>query len=264
MPTDVNRQDFSTLVITGGSSGIGQAILEYFLQAFPNAQAINLSRSEPSIQGGAGRLQHIPVDLTDAAALEEAAGNVIDSLHKRPGHVLLVNNSGVGKHCRFQECDHKSVLDTIDLNVRASLHLTGRLLPSLLEHGGCIVNVASTSAFQPTPWMATYGATKSFLLNWTLALNEELRGTSVRTLALCPGATDTEFIPKAGFTRPVRSFWAISTTEDVVDALFRGMERDRPLIVPGGVNRMLACAATLGSKALATYVAGWLIGRSKT
>ena len=86
----------------------------------------------------------------------------------------------------------------IDLNVRAVVQLTGRLLPLLKARGGAIVNVASTAAFQPTPWMATYGATKAFVLNWSLALNQDLRGTGVRVLVVCPGTTETEFFKRAG------------------------------------------------------------------
>jgi short-subunit dehydrogenase len=73
------------------------------------------------------------------------------------------------------------------------VHLTGGCCRCSSARGGAIINVASTAAFQPTPYMATYGATKAFVLHWSLALNEELRGTGVRALAVCPGPTATEF-----------------------------------------------------------------------
>jgi len=257
------NREFGTLVITGGSSGIGRGILEHFLHAYPKARAINLSRSQPSAIATSDRLLHLPVDLSEAAALEKTASAVIEALHESPGPVLMVNNSGIGRHERFQDSDPKHVLKTIDLNTRACVHLTGRLLPHLLEQGGTIVNVASTSAFQATPWMAAYGATKAFLLHWTLALGEDLRGTKVRALALCPGATDTPFIPQAGFNQSVRSFWSVSKTEAVVRALFRGLQKKRCIVIPGMINTIVACAASIAPKTWATRVAGWLIGRAK-
>ena len=78
-------------------------------------------------------------------------------------------------------------LRMVDLNIRAMIDLTMRLQSDLLERGGAVMNIASTAAFQPTPFLATYGASKSFVLHWTLALNEEWRGTNLRALAICPG-----------------------------------------------------------------------------
>ncbi|MDP4694598.1 MAG: SDR family NAD(P)-dependent oxidoreductase, partial [Opitutales bacterium] len=109
---------------------------------------------------------------------------------------------GYGDYGRMPDLDIGKQLNMIDLNVRAVVDLTTRLLPQLLERGGAIVNIASTSAFQPTPFLATYGATKAFVLNWTLALNEDLRGTSVRALAICPGPTRSNFYKSAGFESP--------------------------------------------------------------
>lgn len=87
----------------------------------------------------------------------------------------------------------------IDLNVRAVVDLSSRLLPVILPRGGTIVTIASTAAFQPTPFLATYGATKAFVRNWSLALNEDLRGIKVRTLTVCPGPTRSNFFKAAGF-----------------------------------------------------------------
>src|SRR5690606_7363430 len=84
-------------------------------------------------------------------------------------------------------------LSMVDLNVKAVIHLTALLLPDLRQRGGDIVNVGSTAAFQPTPYLATYGATKAFVFNWSLALGEELRGSGVRVLCLCPGPTESNF-----------------------------------------------------------------------
>src|SRR5207244_895627 len=102
------------------------------------------------------------------------------------GRILLINNSGFGTFGRFPEAELAKQLEMIDVNTRAVVHLTGLLLPLLQARGGAIITICSTMSFQPTPYAATYGATKAFALHWSLALNEELRGSGVRALAVCP------------------------------------------------------------------------------
>lgn len=256
---------YSRLVITGGSSGIGLAILEYFLEHFPNAEAINLSRSAPHLPQHAERLHSISVDLTSTEERNRAAIEVSQRLSKHAccGPILLINNSGIGRHDRFQEIECDQHLQTIDLNINATVDLTLRLLPTLLEVGGTIVNVSSTSAFQPTPYMSTYGGTKVFLLNWTLALGEDLRGTKVTTLALCPGATATPFIPQAGFEKPVRSFWGVQDVNQVVDALFTGLKSGKKVVIPGIRNRLIAGLSKTAPIQISTRVAAWLMNWAK-
>ncbi|MFP6899645.1 MAG: SDR family NAD(P)-dependent oxidoreductase [Opitutales bacterium] len=89
----------------------------------------------------------------------------------------------------------------IDLNVRGAVHLTALLLPFLKNRGGAIVNICSLAAFQPTPFVSVYGASKAFLLHWSLSLREELRWTEVAVLAACPGPIRTNFFRAAGLIR---------------------------------------------------------------
>jgi uncharacterized protein len=112
----------------------------------------------------------------------------------------------------------------VDVNVRAVLQLTGGLLlPAIKARGGAIVTVASTAAFQPTPYLATYGATKAFVLHWSLALNEELRGTGVSALAVCPGPTSTDFLRRAGLEEGAVPPMFGETSEQVVLASLRAL-----------------------------------------
>lgn len=256
---------YSHLVITGGSSGIGQAILEYFLEHFPDADAINLSRSTPHLAQHSDRLHSISVDLTSTEARARAVTEVSQRLreHSSCGPVLLINNSGIGRHDRFQDIERDQHLQTIDLNIGATVDLTLQLLPALLELGGTIVSVSSTSSFQPTPYMSTYGGTKAFLLHWTLALGEDLRGTKVTTLALCPGATATPFIPQAGFEKPVRSFWGVQGVDHVVNALFTGLKAGKKVVVPGMRNRLIAGISKTAPIQISTRVAAWLMNWAK-
>jgi short-subunit dehydrogenase len=150
-------------------------------------------------------------------------------------------------------------LEMIDLNVRAIVHLTGLLLPLLRARGGAIVNVASTAAFQPTPSMATYGATKAFVLHWSHALNYELRGSGVRAMALCPGTTRTEFFKTAGLKAGNRADALAMTSEDVVLASLHALGAGRSQIVTGWKNKLSAFAASPVPKAFATRVCGLVL-----
>jgi short-subunit dehydrogenase len=128
----------------------------------------------------------------------------------------------------------------IHLNVRAVVDLSARLLPVILPRGGTI---ASTAAFQPTPYLATYGATKAFVRNWSLTLGEDLRGTKVRTLAVCPGPTRSNFFKAAGFETPPMGGGANKcldmTSDEVATHTLRAIAKERSLIVTGWKNRLI-------------------------
>ncbi len=239
----------AVIIVTGGSSGIGCSIIKAIKTVGTNAVVCNLSRSKPDIFSDKTGL-HISTDLSSASALQTAAERlelIIDEAP--PGKVLLFNNSGFGDYGRIEELDRCKQLTMIDLNVKAVVDLTLRLLPKMLERGGVVVNVASTSAFQPTPFLATYGATKSFVLNWTLALNEDLRGTSVRALAVCPGPTRSNFFKSAGFETPPMNSGANATldmtSDQVAEYTLNALAKGRSMVVTGWKNK---CIAFFGSK----------------
>ncbi|MGB0416277.1 MAG: SDR family NAD(P)-dependent oxidoreductase, partial [Coraliomargarita sp.] len=187
---------YPILVISGGSSGIGRGLLEAYFNARVDGLAINLSRSCPDELLQEPRLTHLPCDLSDASGRATTFEQLVQLIHERSpeGELLLVNNSGMGDFGSFPKLARERLLQTIDLNVSGTIDLSMRLLPLLRERGGTLMTIASTSAFQPTPMMATYGATKAFLVHWSLALNEELRGSKVSALAVCPGPTYTDFL----------------------------------------------------------------------
>ena len=194
---------FATVVLTGGSSGIGKSFIRLTGTLSSNLVICNLSRRPPAeniFPNAKKRLNHFYCDLARSSEVEAAAAQIRDFLGRAVprGRILLINNSGIGSFGAFAEQDVAKQLAVIDVNVRALVQLTGLLLPLLRERGGAIMNIASTVAFQPTPFAATYGASKAFVLHWTLALNEELRGSGVRAIAVCPGTTTTDFFRTAG------------------------------------------------------------------
>jgi short-subunit dehydrogenase len=251
-------QPFSAVVVTGGSSGIGKSFIELIGKLKPDLAFCNLSRRDPVIKNFGKRLNHFACDLSRPADVERAAREVEEFLGRAVpvGQILLINNSGFGTMGAFPEANLAKQVEMIDLNVRAVVHLTGLLLPLLRSRGGAIMNVASTAAFQPTPSMATYGATKAFVLHWSLALNYELRGTGVRALAVCPGTTRTEFFRNAGLKEGNRADALAMTPEAVVAEALHALGAGRSQVVIGWKNKLAAFAASPMPKPLATRVAG--------
>lgn len=254
--------DFAAAVITGGSSGIGAEYLRQLLQMGGLGWVGNLSRRSPG--DFSGKVEHFPCDLADAAALQRQGEAVVERLEglPRPGKVLLINNSGFGSHGEFPHPNLAWHQRMLAVNVAAPVHLTGLLLPLLRKRGGAVVNVASTAAFQPTPHMATYGATKAFLLHWSLGLAEDLRGTGVQVLAVCPGPTHSDFFRAAGMGEPpARRTAGVQTAAQVVENTWRALGAGRNLVVSGGHNRLLVTLSGVLFKSWSARLAGSVLRR---
>lgn len=229
-------KSFGTVIVTGGSSGIGAAFIRTVRKLDGIGLICNLSRDFCGKTGVKSGLPHRPTDLTQEAEVKAAAEWVNACIDEgRDGPILLINNAGFGHYGAFGTEGH-SDLEMIDLNVRAVVDLTGRLLPRLRQRGGWILNVASIAGFQPVPYMATYAATKAFVLHWSLALDEELRGSGVRALAVCPGPTESQFFRRAGFPRPPGATRG-QTAEAVVEEALQALHRGRGMVVTGWTHR---------------------------
>jgi short-subunit dehydrogenase len=194
--------------------------------------------------------------------VERGLGGVRDflSVDAPSGGILLINNSGFGIYGRFPEPGADQQLEMVEVNVSAVVQMTAALLPSLKARGGAIMTVASTAAFQPTPFLATYGATKAFVLHWSLALNEELRGTGVRTLAICPGPTSTDFFKRAGLSMGSVPNMFGETSEKVVLASLRALASGRSMVVSGWKNKLMTAFVTKFPKPLVARLAGLALG----
>lgn len=255
--------EYSVIIVTGGSSGIGKAFIEHAWRLNPEVVICNLSRRTPDIFTDKLNARQVSVDLGDARALGLASEEVLGFLRESApkGKIMLVNNSGFGGYGRVDELDREHQLEMIDVNVRAVVDLTARLLPALRERGGAVVNIASTAAFQPTAHLATYGATKAFFLHWSLALREELRGSGVHALAVCPGPTATEFFKRAGLRQgAVGNRWG-QTVDEVVTESLAALARKRAQVVCGWGNWVLAAFASRMPKPWAARVGAALLVR---
>jgi short-subunit dehydrogenase len=256
-------QSYSAVILTGGSSGIGKSFIELSQTLNADLLICNLSRRAPQKNISDDRLRHFPTDLTRAADIERTVIAVRECVtRERPrGQVLLINNSGYGSFGVFPLPDLNNQLEMVDLNARAVVHLTGLMLPFLHERGGAVITICSTMSFMPTPYSATYGATKAFALHWSLALNEELRGTRVHALAVCPGTTRTQFFREAGLGDG--AIWAsLSMSSDEVARLAVGaLASRRAQIVTGWKNKLYTFAASKIGKPLAARITRKVLGK---
>lgn len=231
--------DYSAVVLTGGSSGIGATFLASILGLNQKVVICNLSRHKPELIEGREDCYHFECDLSKSEAIDEVFPKIEGLLREKcpNGRILLINNSGFGKYGRFQESDLATQLNMIELDVCAVVHLTRLMLPLMIERGGSIINLASALGFFPTPYMATYAATKSFVLDWSLALREELKEHKIKILALCPGATKTGFykVADAADFDKVK----FQSPEEVVEEAWNALESDKGFVVPGFRNKMM-------------------------
>jgi short-subunit dehydrogenase len=151
---------------------------------------------------------------------------------------VLVNNAGFGLWGKFATLDGPRQRAMIDLNCGTLVELCHMMLGPMLERkSGAILNVASTAAFQPGPGMATYFATKAFVLSFTEALHEEVASKGIHVTALCPGPTKTEFGEVAGFKGNGAFDRMSARSEDVVAFGLKALDQNRAVAIPGLVNK---------------------------
>jgi short-subunit dehydrogenase len=236
-----------TTLITGASSGIGEAFARAL--AARGESLLLVARSEEkliSLCNELGRAQnincqHVAMDLTE----EGACARLFEETQSRGLEIeTLINNAGFGSMGEFATLPIERELNMIELNVRTLTELTHLFLAPMRERGvGAIINVASTAAFQPVPFMATYAATKAFVLSFSEALWEENRARGVKILALCPGVTETNFFAAGEMERPpLRSS---QTPDEVVATALRALAQGRSHVVSGWFNFALAEAQRL-------------------
>ncbi|MHA3104811.1 SDR family NAD(P)-dependent oxidoreductase [Acinetobacter sp. ANC 3791] len=238
-----------TALITGASSGIGQGFAEYL--AKQGIHLIIVARSTEKLQHLAEQLQQrysIQVDCIslDLAKLD-AASQLFEKITQQGlGVDILINNAGFGKWTKFLEQSLQSYQEMTLLNMLTVTQLTQLFLPKMLqEKQGIILNVASTAAFQPLPYIAVYGATKSYVLNFTEALAGEYRNSGVQLLALCPGNTTTNFAEVAqANTEGMQAM----TVEEVIQSAMRGLEKKQTFVITGKLNYLTAQLARVLSR----------------
>ena len=241
----MSARTVETVLITGASSGIGWELARCF--AAEKSRLILVARSTDAMQTLAQELQqaygcetHV---LTSDLSNPESPAKIFEELQGRGITVdVVVNNAGFGLHGSFAELPLARQLSMIQVNVTALVALTGLFLPGMLaRRRGGILNVGSVAGFMPGPNMAVYFATKAFVMSFSEALYEELRGTGVTVTDLCPGPTETNFsaVARAHHRRrmqPVRKM----TAAEVAVAGHLAFRRGVCVKVTGWKNLFLA------------------------
>ncbi len=203
---------------------------------------------------GAGDVTVIVLDLAIPGSAEALHRRVAD---KHIAIDYLINNAGFGTHGRFAKLPIDRELEEINLNISSLVALTRLFLPPMIEHKrGTIINVASTAAFQPIPFMATYAATKSFVLSFSEALAEEVRGTGVTVMALCPGLTRTEFQQVAGTEHTKVPSFVYMDPKIVVRQALDSARRGKRVRISGMINLVMAESIRLIPRSFAARIAG--------
>jgi uncharacterized protein len=242
-----------TALITGASRGIGRALAEELARR--GADLILVARSEPALPQLAAsgvRVTPIAADLSTAAG----AGGLLGELAARGLDVdLLINNAGLGTVGPFLDVPMEAHARAIGLNVTGLTTLTYELGRAMVARGaGGIVNVASTAAFQPMPYQASYAATKAYVLSLTEAFATELRGTGVHVMIAHPGGTDTSFFDDTTVTMNKS---LIDRPERVAKDILDDYARRRRASYPGKfANRASTLAARFLPRTTTTAVAG--------
>lgn len=242
-----------TALITGASSGIGRALAREFARHGHSLVIVAPVQAELTALAAALEREYgvsvcsIAKDLTQ----ENAAKEVYEAALGEGFRVdILVNNAGVGRRGRFWENTLECDLEMMRLNIEAVLRLTRLFLPPMLRrHHGRILNTASIAGFEPGPHLAVYHATKAFVLSLSESLATELKGSGVTLTALCPGATDTDFFPKAGMVdTPAFQEAALMAPRLVAEAAYIAVMRGDRLCIPGAMNKVAVAKDRLTSE----------------
>ena len=259
----IDGKDTGRVLITGASAGIGAELARQF--AAHGHPLTLVARRRDALQTlSAALTEEFGVDvkiLVQDLAKPGGPSAVVKALEAEGEFVgILVNNAGVIDVRPFVEADVDHLTGMVDLNVRAVTELSHRLLPAMVDRGvGRILNVASLAAFQPVPTMATYAASKAFVLSFTEALSEELRGTGVKVTALCPGITDTNMVSEIQAQSPAARAMPrelISSPRDVAAEAYRALIAGRVVDVPGLPNQVAAAWAQVTPRWLTRSIAG--------
>ena len=242
-------------LITGASAGLG---VDFARQLSARGQRLVLAARRKdrleALVAELGNARAVAIDLGEPGAAKRLMADVAANGERV---ACLVNNAGFGLWGRFASLDGAHQRRMIDLNCGALVELCHAVLPAMIARGeGAILNVASTAAFQPGPGMATYFASKAFVLSFTEALHEEVAKKGVRVSALCPGPTATEFGEVAGFKGNGMFDKLSATSAEVVKAGLKGLDSNRAVVIPGLVNKLGAQGHRIAPRALLRKVTG--------
>lgn len=257
-----------TALITGASSGLGEG---YAIElADRGAKVILVARRADRLRELSDRIngKHgitsstvIPMDLSS----RDAANTLAKVIIGRGMQVdILVNNAGFGQTIDFVDEAWQSINAELTVNVHTLVELTHAFLPGMVNRkDGIVINIASTAAFQSLPFMAVYGATKSFVLSFTEALWGEHRSNGVKIIAVCPGPTETEFFDAGGSSPALGKM--IRKREHVMKTTFKALAKKNPpaFVIDGFINKITANSSRFFTRAFSIKLARVVMNPNK-
>lgn len=234
-----------TALITGASGGIGYELSRIFASQGDNL--VLVARSKDKLESLKSELETqtgISVYIiTKDLSISSSPKEIYEELNAQKIRIdYLINNAGFGDFGFFSDCNWDKQLEMIQLNVIALTNLTRLFLPDMINNKyGKILNVASTAAFQPGPTMSVYFASKAFVLSFSEAIANELKGTGVTVTVLCPGATATGF--KAAAALEESNLFKgnqIASSREVAEFGYKKMMSGKIVVIHGFINSLLA------------------------
>jgi short-subunit dehydrogenase len=254
------------ILITGASIGIGKEIAENF--ARDGKDLILVARNKSKLEELAKtwkakynvQVDAIEKDLSIAGASQELALVI----RKKKWKVdVLVNNAGFGLNGEFLKNEFNQESTMVHLNVNALHELSHIFLPEMISSESKlrgILNVASTAAFQPGPYMSNYYATKAYVLSLSEGLHEELLKSGVHVTCLCPGPTKTEFFDRANMKENsmLKNPLLLSTAKSVADKGYAGFLKNQAIVIPGIFNSLLAQSPRITPRFLVRKIASFM------
>ena len=241
-------------VVTGASSGMGRDFVRQLDAADTYDEIWVIARRRDRLESLTADvrapLRILALDLTKQESMEEYKAALAEC---NPTVSVLVNGSGFGRFGDFRDYPLADYYTMVDLNVKALVAVTYATLP-YMEKGGEIYQLGSLSAFQPVPYINVYGATKAFVLSFSRALNQELRKTGIRVMAVCPGWVRTEFFDHAVTDDTIKYYNKFFDSDEVVRRALKDMKRGKDVSICGFSVRAQVLATKLLPHKLVMYI----------
>ena len=241
-------------VVTGASSGMGRDFVRQLDAADTYDEIWVIARRRDRLESLTADvrapLRILALDLTDRESIEEYKAALAEC---NPTVSVLVNGSGFGRFGAFRDYPLADYYTMVDLNVKALVAVTYATLP-YMEKGGEIYQLGSLSSFQPVPYINVYGATKAFVLSFSRALNQELRKTGIRVMAVCPSWVRTEFFDHAVTDDTIKYYNKFFDSDEVVRRALKDMKRGKDVSICGFSVRAQVLATKLLPHKLIMYI----------
>jgi short-subunit dehydrogenase len=243
---------FTSALVTGASSGIGEAMAE--LLGAAEIPTVVVARRTDRLDELASRFASIEVLSADLGSADGLAAVVARVEDEAAPIDLVVNNAGFGTSGSFHELDADRLDAEVQLNIAALTRLSRAALGAMVPRGrGFLLNVSSVASFQPAPGLAVYAATKAYVTSLTESLHEEVRGTGVHVTALCPGLTRTEFQSVSSSEKYATQYPSFVWLEaaEVAQAGLDDVAKGRALSVPGVLYKGMVTGSSMMPRGLA-------------